>query len=811
MSVGVQGKARLAWTVLAVALAIGWSLAYAQGPMAPGAPTGARGPRVARRTTPGGGVILGAVKIVGNQRVDDEAIRVHIKARAGEPYDPGQVDEDMRAIYSMGFFEDVSADLDEETGKEPTLTFHVKERPYIANVRVEGNDALKKEELEAALKVRARTIYDPEKVRKGIVDARHLYEEKGYLDVKITTSLDNQTGSNEVDLVYNIDQGEKIKITDIVFEGNKAFSASKLRGVMVTKEKWWLSWLTGSGTLNRDALKTDVERLTAFYYDNGYVNVKVDEPKVEREGNALKIAIKIDEGEVFKFGEVKVAGDVPEGTPEQEELLKKIESQKGDTFRASLLREDVSTLTDVFGDEGFAFANVEPETYVRPDDKEVDVTFKVSKGNAVTIGKIDITGNTKTRDKVIRRELKVAEQEPFSATKLRKSRDALQRLGFFSDVNVTTRKSATPDQINLLVDLKEGSTGAFSAGAGFSSGDKFLFNVRVSENNLFGRGQRLVLNADFGSIRRNIYLAFTEPYLFDTQLLSTSTVFNTSLDYGDFTRTAIGFSQRLLYPLEELGLPSLGPASLEDTRVGFEYRLEQARISKLAFDAPPAIYQEQGQTTISSVSPNLLRNTLNHAYDPTAGSYQEISVEFAGLGGDEKYIRAEGRGRWFFPVYKLRDFGTFVYSTGGTIAWGRGEAGESGRELPLVERYFPGGINTVRGYETRTLGPRENTLNPQGVIINNKPIGGSNELIAQNEIIFPIVQQIGLRGVVFFDLGNAFLEEQGIDLGDLRYSVGAGLRWLSPFGPLRIEYGVPLNIKANEKKSSILFSFGAPL
>ena len=206
-----------------------------------------------------------------------------------------------------------------------------------------------------------------------------------------------------------------------------------------------------------------------------------------------------------------------------------------------------------------------------------------------------------------------------------------------------------------------------------------------------------------------------------------------------------------------------------------------------------------------------MRNTLNHAFDPTAGSFQDLSLEFAGLGGSTSFYRFEGRGRWFYPVYRIPDIGPLVLSTGGTIAYGKGESGLSGNEIPLIERYFPGGINTVRGYETRTLGPRENTFNPQGDIINSEPIGGTNELVVQNEFIFPIVQTLGLRGVVFFDMGNSFLQSDGIDVGNLRYSVGGGIRWLSPFGPLRVEYGIPLNLSPGERKSSILFSFGAPL
>jgi outer membrane protein insertion porin family len=758
---------------------------------------------------PESGRRIDVVQITGNSRVDSQAIRIHVKMRPGDRLDMNKVDADVRAIFAMGFFENVTAELDEEGGQS-VLTFRVQERPLIADVDIEGNDELDEDELETALAIRPRTIYDPEKVRRGIEAAKRLYEEKGYLDVDIEARTEARD-SGEVRLVYEVKQGAEISVGEIIFEGNENFSDRELRGVMTTKEAWFLSFLLGSGTLNREELKTDVERLTAFYYDHGYVNVKIDTPIVEREGDELQVSVRIEEGDPFDFGGIGFAGDYQAPGVEDASLKEQVGAKEGERFRASLLREDVDKLSDFYGDLGYAFANVEPETLIHPEDKRVDVNYRVSKGNPVTIGEIEITGNTKTRDKVVRREMRIHEQEQFSATKLRRSRDALRRLGFFSEVNVTTRKASSPDEINVLVDLKEGSTGAFSAGAGFSSGDEFLFNVRVSENNLFGYGIRVVANADIGTIRNNIFLSATDPYLLDTQLLGSVTLFTADLEFNDFTRSSTGVSLRLLYPLEAIGLESIGPVSLEDTRVGFEYRLERARISDVAFDAPPSIFTESGTSTISSLSPNFLRNTLNHAFDPTDGSFQELSVEFAGVGGDTRFILFEARGRWFVPIYRIPGFGPLVYSSGGTIAYGKGEEGLSGREIPLVQRYFPGGINTVRGFETRTLGPRENTFDPQGNIVNNQAVGGTNELIVQNEIIFPIVQQLGLRGVAFFDLGNAWFQKDGIDIGDLRYSVGGGVRWLSPFGPLRLELGVPLNRKGDEDDQLFQFSFGAPL
>lgn len=757
------------------------------------------------------------IEIADNTRVDEHAIRVHIASQAGSRISLPQLDSDLRSVYGMGFFEDVQIEVEPVPGStQIDVIFRVVERPLIRDVTLEGDSEVKEEELEEALGVRGRTIYDPEKVRRGVEQAKGLFEKEGYLDIAITPDV-RPTGMGEVDLVYQIEQGDPIRIGEIVFEGNENFSDRELKSIMATKEAWFLSWLFSSGTLNREDLKTDIERVNAFYFDHGYVNVKVEKPEVTRDGDELIITTKIEEGEPYDFGEIRFAGDYEEDNLTVENLESSIEAQSGEVFRSSLLRTDVERLTDVYGDRGYAFTNVEPETLIRPEEKKVDVTFRVSKGAPVRIGKIEITGNTKTRDKVIRREMKINEQEKFSATNLRRSRDALQRLGFFSEVNVTTRKADEADQINVLVDLKEGSTGSFSAGAGFSSADSFLFNVRVSENNFLGRGLRVVANADIGSVRRNIFLSATDPYFLDTNVLLSGTLFSAQLQFPDFTREANGLSIRALYPFEALDIdrvklaPFLPPISLEDTRFGLEYRLERAKIFDIAPDAPPSIFASEGSTFISSIAPGILRNTLNHAFDPTDGSFQDISFEVAGLGGETRFLKFSARGRWFVPVYRIPGIGPLVFSSGGRFAWGLGEEGISGKELPLIDRYFPGGINTVRGYEIRSLGPRESTFNPQGQEINNQPVGGTNQLIVQSEFIFPLFQEVGLRGVAFFDLGNAWLQEDGIDIGNLRYSTGLGIRWLSPFGPLRIEFGVPLNPKENEEKQPIQFSFGAPL
>jgi outer membrane protein insertion porin family len=751
------------------------------------------------------GVRIDRVEVKGNHRVEEEAIRVQLRSQAGLPYSPTMVDSDIRALYRMSFFDDVEADLTEHDGKW-TLTYTVKERPLVREVRIEGNKALDKEDMDKQLKVRPQTILDPTKIRRSIADAKKEYEKKGYLDAEIR-DVTEPVGDQEVVLIFKITEGEQIKIEDVRFEGARAFSAFTLRNILQTRRDWLLGFFTGAGNLDREVLKTDVERLTAYYYDNGYIDVRIDEPKVERKDDGIYVTFKIDEGNVYKVGVVGIDGDT---LPQNDVLVGELDMKPGETFRASHLRQDITKLTEKYGDEGYAFVNIVPDTDVHPTEETVDIVYRVSKGPAVSFDRIEISGNTKTRDKVIRRELRVQEQQRFSGSGLRVSQERLRRLGFFEDVNLTTRRAeGQPDKLNLLVDVKEGPTGSFAAGAGISSGESFLFNVRLSEINLFGRGQRLVLNADIGSIRRNFTVNFTEPYLFETDLLLGLEAFNWRLEFADFTREGTGGSVRFLYPLPALGFPSILGFPLEDTSVGLEYRIEKATISDVSPFASTAIQIAQGSLLASGISPQVYRDTRNHPFDPTAGSVQSLQFEVTGLGGNAYYYKGEARGRWYIPFYRNQTLGTFVFSQGLDFAAGRSYRGPS-PELPLFERYFPGGINSNRGYEVRTLGPQVPVFNSRGQLVRLDTIGGSQQFISNTEIIFPIVEALGLRGLIFFDAGQAFTVSQGVPFDELRLAFGPGIRWLSPIGPLRIEIGFPINRRSNDKSTAIGFSFGAP-
>lgn len=748
-----------------------------------------------------------AVEVEGNGRVEESAVRIHISHPEGVALDPAVVDRDIKAIYGMRFFDHVWADTVAGPGGV-VLRYHVREQPYITEVGYEGVENAELEDLEAVNGVRPRTIFDPVKAWQALSDMDKVYASKGYPDADCGWELE-PLPDNEAKLVYKVDEGSLVRIEEIRFEGVEAFSHRKLRGIMATRKAWTFSWLTGAGILNDEEISTDVERLTAFYYDNGYVEARVDEPEIVRVDDGLLVTMRIDEGKQFKVKSLAFTGEV---LMPEDELLAACGFEEGEIFKPSKLREAIFGLTEAYGDLGYAFADVRPLTNVDDEAAEVAIRFELRPNDIVSVRRINVRGNTKTRDFVLRREMRIHEGETFSGSGLRRSRSELRRLGFFEEVEVSSQRTEEGDSVDLTVDVKEGRTGTFAAGAGFSSADNLLLNGRITERNLFGRGQTLTLNIDFGSRRQSFRLGFVEPYLFNRPLTFGAELFDWSFDLNRFSRGGRGLSMRLNYPLWELGLKELWGLNLDYTRIGLEYRIEQSIIDGVARLAPPSVYTEEGKRVTSSVRSTLSRNTIDHPFDPSEGSRQIAAVEFAGLGGDTEFTKLELSGRWYIPLYVSEKGSKLVYSFNTSLGLGYGDSGVSGEELPLFERYFPGGISTVRGFRVRTLGPRERVRDSQTdtELETFEEIGGSQQLIINNELIFPIANDAGLKGVVFFDAGEAFTAQGGIKLEDLRLAFGAGVRWLSPFGPLRVELGFPLDPRFDESTSELLFSFGTP-
>ena len=752
---------------------------------------------------------LQEVKIAGNVRVEEDGIRLHLKSRAGEIFDSAVVEQDVKSIYRMGFFDDVQAEL----SPDAVLTYTVKEKPYVREVKIQGASQVAKEKIETALGIAPRTILDRSKIAEGVDKVRKLYGEQGYVNVRVDHAVSVES-NNQALIVLDIQEGSRLLIQRISFEGNKAFSDSELKGLMATKEEWLFSFVTNRGVLDRDILTNDIAILSSHYYDHGYIDHKLDEPVVLRARDGLELVIRIVEGQQYRVGKVELGGDLIE---DGRKMLKQVKITTGQIFRGSRLRDDVTTLTEMYSNKGFAFVQVEPVTKVNSLDRNVDVALVITRGPPVYFNRILIAGNSKTRDKVIRRELLPAEQELYSGTKITQSRNALQRTGYFEDVQLTTKKAEQPDAVDLAVDIKEGPTGTFTIGAGYSSGDGFIFNASVSEKNLFGRGQGLSGSFSIGSSRQDFIVGFTEPYLNDTQLSLGFDAFNTKREFQDFDERKLGFGVRTTYPLNKMRVPFFGaarsdpandelasnaPATLWDhMRGGMAYELTREKISGVDTNAPASIKSEKGTSLTSAMTPSVTYDSRDHFFSPTEGTKSGLSVKFAGLGGENRFLRSDANARWHYSPIKDPSWGgTYTVALGGTLGWGVGlkERANGKKDLPLFERYFLGGINSVRGFAERSLGPKD----------GKDVIGGDKQAVFNAELMFPVAEQYGLRGLAFFDMGQAFKGADSFSFGDFRRSVGVGARWLSPFGPLRLELGFPLNKKSGDDTSVLGFSIG---
>jgi outer membrane protein insertion porin family len=765
---------------------------------------------------------LKEVKISGNVRVEDEGIRLHVKSRAGAPYDAGAVEQDVKAIFRMGFFDDVRAEL----SGDGVLTYIVKEKPYVREVKIQGNTQVGKDKIETALGIVPRSVLDRSKVLEGVEKVRKLYSDQGYVNARVDYAVTTEA-NNQAVVVLDVLEGGRQLIKRISFEGNKTFSESALKDLMATKEESILSIVTNRGVLDRDVLTNDVAILSNHYLDHGYIDHKFDEPVVLRARDGLEIVIRVHEGEQYRVGKVQLGGELIE---DGKETLKKIRITSGQIFRGSRLREDITSLAEMYTNKGFAFAQVDPVTKVNAKEKNVDIALIVTKGPPVYFNRVLVSGNNKTRDNVVRRELLATEQELFSSGKITQSRNALQRTGYFEDVQLTTKKTDQPDTVDLHIDVKEGPTGTFSLGAGYSSGDGFLFNASLAEKNFFGRGQGVSGNFSIGSTRQDFIFSFNEPYFNDSRFSTGFDAFNTKREYNAFDERRLGFGVNTSYPLQYASLPFFGaakrapgsdelpqssaPTVWDFMRGGVSYELTRETIGDIDPGASQTIRNEKGTSLTSAVTPGITYDSRDHYFNPTEGARSGFSIKTAGLGGDNRFLKADLTGRWHYPLLKDPNWGgAYVLALGGGLGYGLGfgKTANSG-ELPLFERYFLGGMNSVRGFAERSIGPKAESCvtdisGNESCTTTSDVIGGDKSAFFNAEIMFPIMEQYGLRGVAFFDMGNAF-NGSNFSLSDFRRSVGVGGRWLSPFGPLRVEFGFPLNKQPGDDTSVIGFSIG---
>jgi len=721
------------------------------------------------------------IMVLGNVKVEEGVIRGAIKSREGGPFAIEKVREDLRSIFDLGYFTDVQVDI-KSTPQGKEVIFIVVEKPSIKKILIEGNQKVKYDDIKEKMSLKERSILNPEKVKEDSEQIRKLYFSKGYYGVKVEFKVD-YLETNEAVVTFTIAEGPKGHIQKIVFKGNKKIKTSDLKKLMTTKQRNIFSIITKTGTLDEDVLKNDLQLLTAYYIDQGYLEAKISEPKIDLSNpKKIRIEIEIVEGPRYRLGNIDFKGDL---LTTKEDLFKVLKLKRGAIFSNTAMRKDIIALTEKFANQGYAYVEINPETSVDNKNLLVHLTFEIEKKKRVSYEKIQIVGNTKTRDKVIRRELQVAEGELYSVTDMSKSRDRLKRTGFFKEVDFTTSRGSTEEKINLDIKVEEAPTGSLSFGIGYSSVESVVGTASISDRNLFGYGYHGVLKFALGLKTQNFKLSFTDPYFLGYPFSAGFDLYHERVEY--FTE----------YNYKITGGDIRFGKELTDTiRIDAMYKLETVTVYNVAFDAGTFIQDQKGKATTSAISFTPSMDNRDDYFNPRRGGKHSLFIQNAGgiLGGDNTFVKVLGQTGWFFPL-PLNTTLNLRAQAGMIAPYG-------GKQLPIYEKFYVGGISTVRGFEYGMVGPKD---------INDVPIGAKYMVVFNTELIFPLSREIGLKGAVFFDIGKGWGTDSGQGIvrnRGIAMGAGPGIRWFSPFGPIQIDLGFNLNPKPGEKGHVIDFSAG---
>ncbi|MDI6726959.1 MAG: outer membrane protein assembly factor BamA, partial [Smithellaceae bacterium] len=717
---------------------------------------------------------IALIEIKGNRKIESPAIIQVLQSAPGSLYSEDRIAADVKAIFRLGYFSDVAVRV-ADTPQGRVVTFEVEEKPLITDIVISGNKALKRADIEEVMTIKLRQSLNREKVKEDVEKIRDLYNRKGYLNARITDSVKIE-GDRDIKVLIEVVEGAKLYVRRISFSGNVVYSDKILKDVMSLKEKGIFSFFTDSGILNNEELKQDIQKINAFYLNSGFINAQIGEPEITHDDEGIYLNISIVEGKQFKVGKVAITGDTLKAA--RETLLKDLRLTERPYYDRGAVIRDLDYLTQACSDEGYAYADVSPRTQVDEENLKVDINYHIQKGRQVFVNRINILGNTKTRDKVIRRQVALEEGELFSSSKMKTSFTNLNRLRYFEEVDFQTERGPAENLTDLNIHVKEKPTGMFSVGAGYSAVDYAVFTAQVSQQNLFGRGQILSLKANIGATVTMYDISFIEPWLFDIPLWSKFDAWDSSRNYDTYHLKTQGTGVSFGYPLWKY----------VSGYVGYRYTLND--INEVKDTAASYIKSQEGKTIASSVSLGLTRDTTDDNIFPTRGSKNSVGMDYTGgiLGGDTDFIRYQATSAWFFPLPLNTTFGI------------RGRLGYleaiGGKEVPIYERFFLGGMSSLRGL--RSIGP----VDP----LTQDVIGGLTMLNANAEYLFPLLKDAGMKGLFFYDTGNAWLSGYRVD--DLRHTAGVGIRWYSPIGPLRLEWGHVLDRKEGESPSRWEFTIG---
>lgn len=735
------------------------------------------------------------IRIDGIKKIEEEAILEKIGVRRGMVLDNHLLHKDLQKIYGLKYFESVEAHHEVYKGQQ-TLVFKVVEKPIVSEIVFEGNSEIDDDDLKAKIKTKSFNILDVNTIKSDVTALQGLYEEKGFYLASVDFKLEKINKEN-TRLIFQVKEFEKVKVKQITFLGNRVFSDQQLQGIMETREESLFSALTNAGNFKEFSFQTDIERIKYFYKTKGYLQIGVGTPQitVSEDKRWVFITIRLTEGPKFTVNDIFFEGDL---IFEDEELREKVSLMTGDDYSEEKLRKDIQALTELYEDQGYAFTNVLRTLNLVPGENKVNVTFSFEKGKMAYFGKIVVKGNFKTRDKVIRRELRIKEGERYSGTNLRISREAVNRLGFFEPGSVLFNTSANKEREDLLdveIVVKERNTGQITVGAGYSTATKGFLQASIAQNNFRGLGQNLAFNLSLASNNKTYSLGFTEPYLFDTRWTAGFDIFRQSNDISTSIKyRSQGFDLRVGYPIFDF------------TRLFLTYKFEDIETSETL---DPTLDNDVENGIASSVEAQILRDKRNNTFEPTGGSYASLSAEFTGLGGDQRWFVSEVDGRFYEKL--VGDLVLRSRMTMGRI-WRTTD-----RDVPRRKKYQLGGSRNMRGYNFEAIGPKRRLradTNGDGVINQTDDfvtfnVRGYFSMYGTVELEHPLVREAGLKWVVFYDVGNVFEKHWG-ENGDreLRSDYGFGIRWFSPIGVLRFEFGYPINPRDDEPKSQFNFDIG---
>jgi outer membrane protein insertion porin family len=732
-----------------------------------------------------------AVDVSGTKTIAKETLLAKIQTKPGSPYLDAVVSEDIRRLFALGYFTDVRADV-EELSDGLRLIFVVAEKPAIGAIHVEGARFLRRQKLLELLGAVKGELHDPRKVKEGIDRIKAEYARKGFAQAEVLSRVETDAAANTTQLYLLVDEGPRMRIRQVLVEGNQVFSDRRIRKVLKTKrQRWFLP-----GVYNEQVLEEDLERVRAFYRKHGYQDVGVSHQVMrDPSGRGLYVHLQVTEGLQHRVGEVAAAGTLL--FPERE-ILQVIRLKPGAVYSAEVLQEDLRLIKQYYGDRGYIHTEVAPDPQLDSETKRVNLTYHITEHELVYVNRIDVQGNYRTRDVVIRRELRIYPGDAFNGAAIRKSVDRLYNLGYFEEVNVETEPTQAPNREDLVVAVKETKTGSFSFGGGFSSVDRLVGLVELEQRNFdwrnwptfTGAGQDLRLRAEVGTVRRFFDLSFTEPWIFGRPL---------SFGIDAFNRVRLrSRNLGLAFEEEQRGAGiRLGKEFRDTIRVNLSYQLFQTEISDVVDEASADLKAEQGTNTISVVGWSISRDSRDHRFDPTKGLLLFGSVDLAGgiVGADKDFYRLVAGASHYWP-----HVGRFVFES--RLRAGVVDAYGDSDEVPIFERFFGGGSGTIRGFRERRVGPRDPN--------SNDPIGGESTLTASvEEVATLLTDERGrpiIKGSVFVDVGDVWRRVG--DFGEsFKGGTGVGVRVNTPIGPVRLDLGFPISdVEDDERKPRFHFN-----